>query len=96
MISKFSKKIIFEFIHILPRKILFLCLSCIFLTYFANELHQILCSLGLDCTDIKDTIGSVSKTPTGLYIIHPEGSNYHFEVMNLSLRVVTICLRICT
>ncbi|XP_038032026.1 angiopoietin-related protein 5 isoform X3 [Anas platyrhynchos] len=38
-------------------------------------------SHGLDCTDIKDTIGSVSKTPTGLYIIHPEGSNYPFEVL---------------
>ncbi|OXB57870.1 hypothetical protein ASZ78_016444 [Callipepla squamata] len=36
-------------------------------------------SHGLDCTDIKDTIGSVSKTPSGLYIIHPEGSNYAFE-----------------
>lgn len=36
--------------------------------------------LGLDCTDIKDTIGSVTKTPSGLYIIHPEGSSYPFEV----------------
>nr|XP_010298981.1 PREDICTED: angiopoietin-related protein 5-like [Balearica regulorum gibbericeps] len=53
-------------------------------------------SHGLDCTDIKDTVGSVSKTPTGLYIIHPEGSNFAFEVINLSLRIVTICLRICT
>ncbi|XP_063549554.1 angiopoietin-related protein 5 isoform X2 [Gorilla gorilla gorilla] len=34
-----------------------------------------------DCTDIKDTIGSVTKTPSGLYIIHPEGSSYPFEVM---------------
>lgn len=63
--------------------------------YFANKLHQILYSLGLDCTHIKDTVGSVSKTPTGLYIIHPEGSNYPFEVINLSLGVVTICLKIC-
>nr|XP_006110892.1 angiopoietin-related protein 5 [Pelodiscus sinensis] len=38
-------------------------------------------SHGLDCTDIKDTIGSVSKTPSGLYIIHPEGSNYAYEVL---------------
>ncbi|NXF02730.1 ANGL5 protein, partial [Smithornis capensis] len=38
-------------------------------------------SLGLDCTHIKDTVGSVSKTPSGLYIIHPEGSNYPFEVL---------------
>ncbi|XP_017671456.1 PREDICTED: angiopoietin-related protein 5 isoform X1 [Lepidothrix coronata] len=37
-------------------------------------------SHGLDCTHIKDTTGSVSKTPSGLYIIHPEGSNYPFEV----------------
>ncbi|OWK62929.1 Angiopoietin-related protein 5 [Lonchura striata] len=36
-------------------------------------------SHGLDCTHIKDTVGSVSKTPSGLYIIHPEGSNYPFE-----------------
>ncbi|XP_007944217.1 angiopoietin-related protein 5 [Orycteropus afer afer] len=38
-------------------------------------------SHGLDCTDIKDTIGSVTKTPSGLYIIHPEGATYPFEVM---------------
>ncbi|KAM5246099.1 angiopoietin-related protein 5 [Ctenodactylus gundi] len=38
-------------------------------------------SHGLDCTDIKDTIGSVTKTPSGLYIIYPEGSSYPFEVM---------------
>ncbi|XP_062433722.1 angiopoietin-related protein 5 [Rhea pennata] len=38
-------------------------------------------SHGLDCTDIKDIVGSVSKTPSGLYIIHPEGSNYPFEVL---------------
>ncbi|XP_007070838.2 angiopoietin-related protein 5 isoform X1 [Chelonia mydas] len=38
-------------------------------------------SHGLDCTDIKDTIGSVAKTPSGLYIIHPEGSNYPYEVL---------------
>ncbi|NWU15821.1 ANGL5 protein, partial [Cephalopterus ornatus] len=37
-------------------------------------------SHGLDCSHIKDTVGSVSKTPSGLYIIHPEGSNYPFEV----------------
>ncbi|OXB70546.1 UNVERIFIED_CONTAM: hypothetical protein H355_004216 [Colinus virginianus] len=46
-------------------------------------------SHGLDCTDIKDTIGSVSKTPSGLYIIHPEGSNYAFEVIHFSL----ICIK---
>lgn len=38
-------------------------------------------SHGLDCTDIKDTIGSVTRTPSGLYIIFPEGSSYPFEVM---------------
>ncbi|XP_076782217.1 angiopoietin-related protein 5 isoform X2 [Arvicanthis niloticus] len=37
-------------------------------------------SHGLDCTDIKDSIGSVSKTPSGLYVIFPEGSGYPFEV----------------
>lgn len=36
--------------------------------------------LGLDCTDIKDSIGSVTKTPSGLYVIFPEGSSYPFEV----------------
>lgn len=41
--------------------------------------------LGLDCTHIKDTVGSVSKTPSGLYIIHPEGSNHPFEVIHLLL-----------
>ncbi|KAH0625175.1 hypothetical protein JD844_033359, partial [Phrynosoma platyrhinos] len=39
------------------------------------------CPTGLDCSDIKDTIGSVTKTPSGLYIIHPEGSSYPFEVL---------------
>ncbi|NXF91399.1 ANGL5 protein, partial [Eubucco bourcierii] len=43
--------------------------------------HKAVQSHGLDCTHIKDTVGSVSKTPTGLYIIHPEGSNYPFEVL---------------
>uniref|UniRef100_A0A8D0Y7Y6 Fibrinogen C-terminal domain-containing protein n=1 Tax=Sus scrofa TaxID=9823 RepID=A0A8D0Y7Y6_PIG len=43
--------------------------------------HRPVQSHGLDCTDIKDTIGSVTKTPSGLYIIHPEGSSYPFEVM---------------
>ncbi|XP_019385824.1 PREDICTED: angiopoietin-related protein 5 [Crocodylus porosus] len=38
-------------------------------------------SHGLDCTDIKDTVGSVSKTPSGLYIIHPEGSKFAYEVL---------------
>lgn len=46
---------------------------------------EYLLSLGLDCTHIKDAVGSVSKTPSGLYIIHPEGSNYPFEVMHLLL-----------
>ncbi|XP_004626212.1 angiopoietin-related protein 5 [Octodon degus] len=43
--------------------------------------HRTVQSHGLDCTDVKDTIGSVTKTPSGLYIICPEGSNYPFEVM---------------
>ncbi|CAH2225407.1 angiopoietin-related 5 [Pelobates cultripes] len=34
---------------------------------------------GYDCTDIKETFGPVSKTPSGLYIIQPEGSNAPFE-----------------
>lgn len=38
-------------------------------------------SHGLDCTDIKDSIGSVTKTPSGLYVIFPEGSSYPFEVI---------------
>nr|XP_045000737.1 angiopoietin-related protein 5 [Jaculus jaculus] len=43
--------------------------------------HRPVQSHGLDCTDIKDTIGSVTKTPSGLYVIIPEGSGYPFEVM---------------
>nr|XP_019570064.1 PREDICTED: angiopoietin-related protein 5 [Rhinolophus sinicus] len=43
--------------------------------------HRPVQSHGLDCTDIKDTIGSVTKTPSGLYVIYPEGSSYPFEVM---------------
>nr|XP_020010379.1 angiopoietin-related protein 5 [Castor canadensis] len=43
--------------------------------------HRPVQAHGLDCTDIKDTIGSVTKTPSGLYIIYPEGSSYPFEVM---------------
>ncbi|NXA95905.1 ANGL5 protein, partial [Melanocharis versteri] len=43
--------------------------------------YKVVQSHGLDCTHIKDTVGSVSKTPSGLYIIHPEGSNYPFEVL---------------
>ncbi|XP_028746820.1 angiopoietin-related protein 5 [Peromyscus leucopus] len=38
-------------------------------------------SHGLDCTHIKDSIGSATKTPSGLYIIFPEGSSYPFEVI---------------
>ncbi|XP_054830634.1 angiopoietin-related protein 5 [Eublepharis macularius] len=43
--------------------------------------HRAIQSHGLDCSDIKDTIGTVTKTPSGLYIIHPEGSSYPFEVL---------------
>ncbi|KAM3836234.1 angiopoietin-related protein 5 [Vipera latastei] len=43
--------------------------------------HRAVQSHGLDCSDIKDTIGSVTKTPSGLYIIHPEGASYPFEVL---------------
>nr|XP_033806062.1 angiopoietin-related protein 5 isoform X2 [Geotrypetes seraphini]XP_033806063.1 angiopoietin-related protein 5 isoform X2 [Geotrypetes seraphini] len=35
---------------------------------------------GYDCTDIIDTVGSISETPTGLYVIQPEGTKYSFEV----------------
>ncbi|KAM4796118.1 angiopoietin-related protein 5 [Rhinophrynus dorsalis] len=35
---------------------------------------------GFDCTDIKDTFHSLSKPPTGMYIIQPEGTNVPFEV----------------
>ncbi|XP_078401946.1 angiopoietin-related protein 5 [Cetorhinus maximus] len=37
-------------------------------------------SHGFDCTDIKDTVGSISRTPSGIYIIQPEGADYPFEV----------------
>ncbi|XP_053312065.1 angiopoietin-related protein 5 [Spea bombifrons] len=35
---------------------------------------------GYDCTDIKDTFGPVSKTPSGTYIIQPKGTHFPFEV----------------
>ncbi|XP_069496475.1 angiopoietin-related protein 5 isoform X2 [Ambystoma mexicanum] len=35
---------------------------------------------GYDCSDIKDTVGSVMKTPSGIYVIQPEGSDSAFEV----------------
>ncbi|XP_053561562.1 angiopoietin-related protein 5 [Bombina bombina] len=34
---------------------------------------------GFDCTDIKDTVGTISKAPSGMYIIQPEGTNFPFE-----------------
>ncbi|XP_051882525.1 angiopoietin-related protein 5 [Pristis pectinata] len=37
-------------------------------------------SHGFDCTDIKDTLGSLSRAPSGIYIIQPEGADYPFEV----------------
>lgn len=37
-------------------------------------------SLDLDCTDIKDSISSATRTPSDLYIIFLEGSSYPFEV----------------
>ncbi|XP_078078910.1 angiopoietin-related protein 5 [Mustelus asterias] len=37
-------------------------------------------SHGFDCTDIKDTVGSLSRTPSGIYIIQPDGADYPFEV----------------
>ncbi|XP_030055219.1 angiopoietin-related protein 5 isoform X4 [Microcaecilia unicolor] len=33
-----------------------------------------------DCTDIIDTVGTFSETPSGRYIIQPEGTDYSFEV----------------
>ncbi|XP_076782225.1 angiopoietin-related protein 5 isoform X4 [Arvicanthis niloticus] len=52
--------------------------SCDAKTKTTREEKHFMCSL--DCTDIKDSIGSVSKTPSGLYVIFPEGSGYPFEV----------------
>ncbi|KAI4537876.1 hypothetical protein MG293_012739 [Ovis ammon polii] len=52
--------------------------SCDIKTKITREEKYFMCSL--DCTDIKDTIGSVTKTPSGLYIIHPEGASHPFEV----------------
>ncbi|XP_028976842.1 angiopoietin-related protein 5 [Esox lucius] len=38
-------------------------------------------SHGRDCSDIKETLGSiVPKTPSGIYIIHPDNSDTPFEV----------------
>ncbi|XP_063060012.1 angiopoietin-related protein 5 isoform X2 [Engraulis encrasicolus] len=38
-------------------------------------------SHGHDCSDIKETLDlTVSKIPSGIYIIHPENSEYPFEV----------------
>ncbi|XP_043851578.1 angiopoietin-related protein 5 [Dromiciops gliroides] len=53
----------------------------VFRKYLDPFPHRPVQAHGLDCTDIKDTIGTVTKTPSGLYIIHPEGSSYPFEVM---------------
>ncbi|XP_045434107.1 angiopoietin-related protein 5 [Pipistrellus kuhlii] len=52
--------------------------SCDIKTKTTREEKHFMC---LDCTAIKDTVGSVTKTPSGLYIIYPEGSSYPFEVM---------------
>ena len=36
---------------------------------------------GRDCSDIKETLyATVSKIPSGIYIIHPENTEYSFEV----------------
>ncbi|KAL2095131.1 hypothetical protein ACEWY4_009850 [Coilia grayii] len=38
-------------------------------------------SHGRDCSDIKETLdATVSKIPSGIYIIHPENTEYPFEV----------------
>ncbi|XP_031427341.1 angiopoietin-related protein 5 [Clupea harengus] len=38
-------------------------------------------SHGRDCSDIKETLyATVSKIPSGIYIIHPENTEYSFEV----------------
>ncbi|MEE6472910.1 hypothetical protein FKM82_009773 [Ascaphus truei] len=41
--------------------------------------HRPLQTHGFDCTDIKYTFGTVSKTPSGIYIIQPEGTLFPFE-----------------
>ncbi|XP_006628128.2 angiopoietin-related protein 5 [Lepisosteus oculatus] len=42
--------------------------------------HKPVQSHGRDCSDIIDTVQSISKTPSGIYIIQPEGLDYPFEV----------------
>ncbi|XP_075054027.1 angiopoietin-related protein 5 [Mixophyes fleayi] len=42
-------------------------------------LHRPIQTHGFDCTDIKDNFGTISKAPSGIYIIQPEGTYYSFE-----------------
>ncbi|XP_030055218.1 angiopoietin-related protein 5 isoform X3 [Microcaecilia unicolor] len=42
--------------------------------------HRPMQTHGCDCTDIIDTVGTFSETPSGRYIIQPEGTDYSFEV----------------
>ncbi|MBN3297928.1 ANGL5 protein, partial [Amia calva] len=42
--------------------------------------HKPVQSHGRDCSDIKDTVDSFSKIPSGIYIIQPDGADYPFEV----------------
>ncbi|KAM4702096.1 angiopoietin-related protein 5 [Discoglossus pictus] len=41
--------------------------------------HRPIQTHGFDCTDIKDTFDRLSKAPSGIYIIQPEGTNFPFE-----------------
>ncbi|KAK6486399.1 angiopoietin-related protein 5 [Huso huso] len=42
--------------------------------------HKPVQSHGQDCSDIRDSVDFDSKTPSGIYIIQPDGTDYPFEV----------------
>ncbi|XP_068121032.1 angiopoietin-related protein 5 [Hyperolius riggenbachi] len=41
--------------------------------------HRPIQTHGFDCSDIKDNLGTLSKAPSGVYIIQPEGAKVSFE-----------------
>ncbi|XP_077340770.1 angiopoietin-related protein 5 [Lithobates pipiens] len=42
-------------------------------------IHRPFQTHGFDCSDIKDNFGTLSKAPSGIYIIQPEGTQFSFE-----------------
>ncbi|CAI9591615.1 unnamed protein product [Staurois parvus] len=42
-------------------------------------IHRPFQTHGFDCSDIKNNFGTISKAPSGIYIIQPEGTQFSFE-----------------